>query len=156
MPEVAELHEVASKALFDKEVKGLIPELLSARSWLVHNCEYPIIDIEFCSDTLIGPLRLICDFSQWSTLPPSVTLCESGGNPLKKLQVTGTDIFHVGPHENTGLPFVCMAGTLEYHTHPSHISDHWENYKNRTAYSIGGIITQIWNGWRKCTEWKPN
>ena len=51
MPEVVELHEVASKALFDKEVMGLIPDLLSARSWLVHNCDYPIIDIEFCSES---------------------------------------------------------------------------------------------------------
>ena len=29
MPEVVELHEVASKALFDKEVVGLTPDLLT-------------------------------------------------------------------------------------------------------------------------------
>jgi hypothetical protein len=42
-----------------------------------------------------------------------------------------------------------MRGSREYHTHESHISDIWDNYRGMPEFSLGGIITQLWNAWLK-------
>jgi hypothetical protein len=34
-------------------------------------------------------------------------------------------------HPSTGLPFVCLQGIAEYHTHPSHLDDSWDRYRFR-------------------------
>ena len=36
-----------------------------------------------------------------------------------------------GEHPVLGRPFVCVRGTLDYHTHPSHTNDPWERYRGR-------------------------
>jgi len=45
----------------------------------------------------------------------------------------------------THLPFVCMIGTNEYHTHSSHVSDAWSQY--RDSRTLGSIVYQIQQGW---------
>ena len=42
-----------------------------------------------------------------------------------------------------------MAGACEYHEHPSHVNDLWANYRALDAYSLGGIVTQLWRGWER-------
>jgi hypothetical protein len=42
-----------------------------------------------------------------------------------------------------------MAGVREYHTHSSHVSDAWENYKTKSGYDLGGVITQVWRAWQQ-------
>jgi len=44
-----------------------------------------------------------------------------------------------------------MAGVREYHTHPSHTGDVWENYKDRSGYDLGGLLTQVWRVWQQAT-----
>jgi hypothetical protein len=34
-------------------------------------------------------------------------------------------------HPVTNQPFVCLQGIAEYHSHPSHLSDTWDRYRNR-------------------------
>ena len=92
-------------------------------------------------------VRMTCD--DWNGLPPIVTLLDQSGTGLRTLPTGPTGIFHQGPHPVTGRPFVCMAGTREYHTHSSHTGDLWDNYRNRGGYDLGGILTRIWNGWIK-------
>ena len=42
-----------------------------------------------------------------------------------------------------------MRGAREYHTHPSHVGEPWELLKESSSYSLGGILTQLWNAWQK-------
>lgn len=145
------MHELASRAIFEDQTKHLKGRLLEVRQWQVISASYPVLDVCFEAAGRV-PMRLRMGCEDWNDLPPSVTLLNSEGNPLGAGSApTGSNIFHQGPHDATKLPFVCMAGTREYHTHSSHVGDSWDNYKAGSGFDLGGILTQIWNGWLKCT-----
>lgn len=142
------MHPAAAKALFDQEVANFTPMLAARRSWLFHALNFPLID---CSFTAAGRttsrLRMQCD--DWDDLPPAISLHNADGSLLTTVPRNPTGVFHVGPHPLTKRPFVCMRGVREYHTHPSHVADPWENLKGKSSYSLGGILTQVWHAWQK-------
>jgi hypothetical protein len=88
--------------------------------------------------------RVHCD--EWSSLPPSIIWLDEHGNLTKTIASAPGGQFQQA-HSGTGRPFVCMAGVREYHTHSSHSGDLWDNYRNRSGYDLGGIITQVWRAW---------
>lgn len=142
------MHPAAAKALFDEDVANLSAALGERRGWVFHTISFPLID---CSFTATGRttlrLRLQCD--NWNDLPPAVSLYAADGAPLTRLSPNPTGVFNQGPHPATGRPFICMRGAREYHTHPSHVADPWENLKSSSSYSLGGILTQLWSAWQK-------
>lgn len=145
------MHELASRALFADQTQHIAEPLLTLRGWTVVTVEFPVFEVRFEHQgrTSLG-VRMQC--GDWNDRPPSVTLLDGSGTPLVVGSApTGSNIFHQGPHDSTRLPFVCMAGTLEYHTQSSHVGDSWENYRTRSGFDLGGILTQVWNGWLKCT-----
>jgi hypothetical protein len=145
------VHELASRNMFEDQTKHLEGRLLEVRRWRLISASYPVLEICFEGDGR-APMRLRVGCDDWNDLPPSVTLLDGEGKALGVGGApTGSNIFHQGPHDTTRLPFICMAGTREYHTHSSHVGDLWDNYKTASGYDLGGILTQIWNGWLKCT-----
>lgn len=148
MKVVAVMHELASKALFEQQTQGLIPRLFNSRGWNLYKIEYPIIDIGFTAEGRTG-LRLKFECSNWNELPPSITLMTLDGTILATLAPNPTNVFNTGHHQLTGRPFICMRGSREYHTHPGHINDLWENYRNQPGNDLGGLISQLWNAWLK-------
>jgi hypothetical protein len=80
---------------------------------------YPILDVTILHTRSLR-LRLHCE--SWDEIPPSIDLLNVDGSFVGGAMPG--DIFHNGPHPNTGRPFVCMRGTREYHTHSSHLGDH--------------------------------
>jgi hypothetical protein len=142
------MNEVASKALFDLEAIGLSERLLAVRSWKMYNKEFPVLDVGFGSDSRAEfRVRLIA--ANWNDEPPIVELLTSTGEFLTKLPRHPGSVFNDSRHPATGRPFVCMAGAREYHTHPSHLYDSWDNYRRQDRYKLGGILTQLWNAWLK-------
>ncbi len=143
------MHELASRTLFEDQTKHLGGRLLRERRWSVISASYPVLDVVFEGADRV-PMRVRMDCQDWNDLPPGVTLLDREGKPLGTGGApTGSNIFHQGPHDSTKLPFICMASTREYHTHSSHVADSWDNYKQQSGYDLGGILTQIWNGWLK-------
>ncbi len=142
------MHELLSKRLFEAQVKHLTERLAHKRGWIYHSMTYPILDCEFYAQGRT-PLRVRLNCLDWNTLPPSIELLDSGGTPLQKLIEGLPSVFNAGAHEKTGLPFVCMRGSLEYHTHSSHVNDYWENLRDLDDFSLGGILTQLWHAWQK-------
>src|SRR5262245_53654496 len=144
------MHPVAVKALFNEQVATLSPALAQRRQWIFHSLAFPAID---CSFTAGGGttlrVRFHCD--EWNDLPPSITLHAADGAFLTTAPANPTGVFHAGPHPLTNRPFICMRGSREYHTHPSHLGDLWENAKNGSSFTLGGILTQVWNAWQKGT-----
>lgn len=143
------MNEAASRALFDEEVARL-PRLASLRGWIVHSAVYPIIDVAF-SQTARKGLRLRLKADGWHDQPPAVELLALDGSPLPSSDAPdypGT-VFNRSAHEITGQPFVCMVGTREYHTHPSHRPDLWENYRHLPKHGLLGLLTQLWEAWLK-------
>ncbi len=141
---VAVVHEVLAKANFETDVAKLSDEAAARVGLDIHTRSYPIFDITIRHSP---PLRLRLRCESWNELPPSIDLLNPDGSFMT--DVPQGDIFHRGPHSNTGHPFVCMRGTREYHTHTSHLDDHWDNYRGQDGMNIPGIVMQIARVWRR-------
>jgi len=142
------MNEELSRALFERDLAGLSEKLLGLRDWEVISSTYPVLDVAFSAPGR-QPLRVRLTCTDWNEQPPSVDLMERQGSFVSRVSQNSSGVFHQGPHPNTGRPFICMAGSREYHTHPSHTSDHWDGYRAKDAYTLGGILTQIWRAWLK-------
>lgn len=139
---------VASKTLFEVQVSRLELPLLQLRRWRILGREYPALELMFDHESRPPlRLRLVCD--NWNELPPSIELLDQEGNFLSAAPRDPAGVFNPGPHPMTQKPFICMRGSREYHTHPSHLDDHWDRLKLRSDYDLGGILTQVWRAWSK-------
>lgn len=146
------MNNTLSREIFSEQTKHLSNRLLlSTRGWALNVIEYPTVDVTFAKLGRV-PLRVRLICSNWDEMPPSVELLNSEGEYLKALPRSGTSFLNQGPHPKTGRPFICSPGCEEYHIHPSHITDNWENYKSKSSYDIGGILTQIWRAWLKSND----
>jgi hypothetical protein len=142
------MNEAVSKALFRRDVIGLSGRLLTSRNWQLYSKEFPVLDVGFRAQGR-AELRVRLLATNWNYEPTSIELLNSAGEFLMQLPHHPGGVFNNGRHPATGRPFVCMAGAREYHIHPSHVNDSWENYRRRTAYTLGGVLTQLWNAWLK-------
>lgn len=144
------MHPAAAKALFDEDAAHLSAPLAARRRWIFHTVEYPVIDVSFTAPgrTTLR-LRLNCD--NWNDSPPAITLLSRDGEPLTTAPNDPTGVFNGSLHPLENRQFICMRGSREYHTHPSHVGDPWESLRGGDNYKLGGILTQIWNAWLKGT-----
>lgn len=145
--EAVAVHEVASKALFDAEVELLPQRLLDLRGWRVISGTYPILDVKFESNGRVGRVQMICD--DWNEQPPSIQFLSEDGELLSIIARDPAGVINVGPHPLTGRSFICIPGSREYHTHSSHTGDLWDNYKGKSDFNLGGILTKVWRAWQK-------
>jgi hypothetical protein len=143
------MNEALSRALFDKDAGSLSERLLTSRNWNLYNREFPVLDVGLRSAAR-QEFRVRLVARNWNEEPPSAELLNQSGEFLLQVPQRPGGIFNNSAHPATGRPFVCMAGVREYHIHPSHVNDNWENYKNKSGYNLGGILTQLWNAWLKC------
>ena len=141
------MNNALSRALFESEVNALnSARLLELRNWAINEMAFPVLDITFCKPSRNSfRVRLLCN--EWNERPPSIEFLSAAGTYLVKAP-SGSGVLHQGPHPNTQRPFVCTPGTLEYHTHPSHLQDFWDNYKGKSGFDLGGLLTQIWKAWK--------
>jgi len=140
------VHEAVSRKLFIEGVKGLTPELAASRGWILQKIEYPVVDLCFTAPSR-APIRARFLWDGWDSQPPSIEWLTPSGEYLTTLPPTPRGQLNSSQHPATARPFVCMIGAREYHNHPSHIGDSWENYRSRPGYDLGGIITQVWRAW---------
>ena len=141
------MHKAACKALFDRQV-DFAPALLVERGWEVLSREFPILEVLFTSAGRV-PLWLKLGCADWNELPPSIGLLDCKGNYLSVIPRDPGGIFNPSVHPSIGRPFICMRGSLEYHIHPSHVNDPWEQLRGKSGYDLGGILTQVWRAWKK-------
>src|SRR6185312_6095163 len=122
------------------EVAKLTPALAQRRGWVFHNLAWHVIDCSFTAPRRTTlRLQLHCD--DWNDQPPSIGLLNADCSNLTRSLANPTNVFNMNAHPATGRSFVCMAGSREYHTHPSHVTDHWAGYKDRASHDLGGILT---------------
>ena len=142
------MHPAVSRQLFQQDVAGWPADLAEVRGWHLHSTTFPTLE---CTFTAPGrtPIRLRLDYSDWNDQPPSILLLDSSGQQLTTLPANPTGVFNSGPHPKLGRPFICMVGSREYHTHDSHLTDHWEQHRNKVVATPGGLLTQLWHAWLK-------
>lgn len=138
------MHEALARANFVRDVELLSPLFLHNRGWTLNEANFPVLDITFESEK---PLRVRLQCDEWNDLPPSVQLLKPDGSEW----VAGLpgSTFHQDKHPITSKTFICMVGSREYHTHTSHITDHWANYKNQDGMNLPGLLDRFNRAWRK-------
>ncbi len=140
--------EAISRAAFEADVARLDPQAAKKLGWTVLRSDYPIFDVVFGHPTA-APLRLRLECAQWDEIPPSIELLKEDGTPVDGVPPNVGNVFHPGPHPDTGRCFVCMRGVREYHTHPSHVQELWPQYRGTSGNDLIGIIGQLHRAWKK-------
>ncbi len=142
------MHAALSQSLFEAGLANITEELLALRGWTVTARSYPMLGVTFHPRrTGAPPLHVRFDFTSWNELPPSISIVDASEVPLVTLPPTPGGQFNGSPHPSTGRSFVCMRGSREYHTHPSHLNDHWDKYREGTESDLAGLVTQVWHAW---------
>ncbi len=144
------MNSALSKGLFDDQTKHFSERLLELREWTVNKMSYPILDVTFSRPGRKQfRVRMICE--NYDEVPSSFELLGEDGTYLTKVP-KGSGVINGGKHNKTQRPFICSPGSFEYHSHPSHLTDLWENYKGKLEYHLGGMLTQIHNAWLKAKD----
>lgn len=139
--------EALSRAAFARDVDRLDARTVAHRGWTIVTADYPVLDVIFGHPSA-APLRVRFDCTGWDDQPPSITLLDAAGGYLMHAPPNVGSIFNGSPHPDTGRPFVCMRGAREFHTHPSHLSEHWENYRGQSGNDLLGLLAQLWRAWK--------
>lgn len=142
------MHAAVSRALFEEQIGRWPFDLAHARGWVLHQVSYPLLDCAFTAPDRTT-LRLRCNFSDWDELPPSIELLNSEGASLTSLPANPTGVFNGTLHPTVGRPFICTAGVREFHTHSSHTNEPWEQFRGKSGFDLGDILTKLWHAWRK-------
>lgn len=87
-----------------------------------------LVQFERGRDGAPGLFRLRCD--RFDMAPPSLSMLDVESLEELPLERWTTGVPH-SLHPVTQLPFVCLQGLAEYHTHPSHLDDSWDRYRYR-------------------------
>jgi hypothetical protein len=61
--------------------------------------------------------------------PFRFSVVDGDGVPLRG--VAWPPGLHHSQHPVLGVPFACVQGTYEYHTHPGHAADSWDRYRHQ-------------------------
>lgn len=136
-----------SKVKFDREVElilNLAAGFVEAAAWEIVRSTYPYLDVVLTHQRSNRRLafRFSCD--GWDDQPPSLSLFdpESGGDlPWSSWPQQGWSAGDA--HPVTGQPFLCLPGIREYHSHPSHTNDKWDNIRRRESYALRYIIHRV-------------
>jgi hypothetical protein len=88
-----------------------------------------------------GLFRLGC--AKFDAEPPTVAMLDPQTREELPLERWTPGVPH-SIHPVTGKPFVCLQGTAEYHSHPSHLQDSWDRYRPvfRLAQTVRVLLTK--------------
>lgn len=140
--------EALAKTAFERDVRRLDARAARMYDWMIVEASYPILDVVFNHASAV-PLRLRLSCTDWDELPPAIELLDKDGKHLGAAPPHVGGVFNGSAHPNTGRPFVCMRGAREYHTHSSHTSDLWDNYRGQSGMDLAGIVLQLWRAWKR-------
>jgi hypothetical protein len=138
------VHEALARANFELDVAALTEASAASQGLIVHDRCFPILDATI---THRRSLRLRMEATDWDELPPMVTLLQPDGTLWDGPLPGG--VFNSSNHPSTGRPFICMRGVREFHTHPSHLNERWDNYRGQDGMNLVGIFMQLSHAWRQ-------
>ncbi len=159
-----------SKRKFDQMIEsfGRYEDTYRARGWFLITAAFPEAVVLMAAPQLEPPTLVAClklDYTNYDAYPPSVTFVHPFNlKPLMASEVRlplfqqvalgedATPIAGIGlkqrlpllqAYQPTDLPFLCLAGVLEYHMHPGHTGDPWELYRCEGRGRIEYLLEQI-------------
>ena len=92
---------------------------------------------------LVDGTVILLDGAGYDAEPMSLSVVDTGGQPVAANQWPGA-LCH-GEHPVLRRPFACLRGLREYHAHPSHVGDNWDNYRNtiRLVDLVAHIVAKV-------------
>lgn len=135
-----------SRAAFLRGTASLSARLATNRGWTILHCEYPVLDVIIQHAT--QALRLRFDCTGWDDVPPSIELLDEGGNHLAIVPPCG-GVFNSSQHPATGRLFVCMRGSREFHSHPGHLGEPWDDHRGKPGNDLLGLLDQLSRAWKR-------
>lgn len=137
-------------------------DLYRRRGWLLLRRDDLMVQVAFIAPVTLPtgtvlPVVTACirlDYTNYDLEPPSLRFLdiwtrEPTAPPVQPAQLSVTGELQnlmPGPHPDTGLPFLCLPGVLEYHSHPQHSGDLWL-VGHRAAQGAGRLATiceRVW------------
>ncbi|MHB1863805.1 MAG: putative metal-binding protein [Gemmatimonadaceae bacterium] len=134
------------------------------RGWVLldYNEDALMVELAFLTRASISsgsvPLAVVAcavrlSYDNYDIWPPSLTFIDAIGRlpiALPHVQAlqpgpTGPKNVLIAAHPETGLPFLCVPGIREYHTHPQHSGDSWLLYRSRGEGSLSTVCDRIWH-----------
>lgn len=128
------------------------------RGILVRQVDAVIVEATFIRRGQLFPAPYVAaciefDYTNYDLEPPSLTFIDpfTGGPGAPYLPIVHVDqetksaqALVPGPHPATGLPFLCIQGTWEYHSHMEHTNEPWlgELRRNR-AGSLAVLASRV-------------
>lgn len=105
------------------------PELWRNQGWEFVEVKFPFLKIIFKDE-----IAIIVNCRNYNLQPPSVVFADPKNFTLLNFQqiknlCKGQGRYILDNHPVTHLPFICMQGFWEYHSHDGHLNDSWDNYK---------------------------
>ena len=136
-----------SKLKFNQEKELLLGEakdFVAAQGWEIVEFEYPVLAVVLThpkSRRRVG-FRFLCD--NWDDQPPSLTLFDPA-TPNQELPWAKwpKDWNAAERHAHYSKPFLCLPGLREYHSHESHLNDHWANLRPKDSYKLRYIVERV-------------
>jgi hypothetical protein len=115
-----------TEELLDGELEVVRDSLTSGSVEIWREGTDILVRFDLGRDGRPGLFRLGC--SQFDAEPPTVSMVDPITRAELPLEQWTPGVPH-SIHPGTGKPFVCLQGTAEYHTHPSHVQDGWDRYR---------------------------
>lgn len=90
-------------------------------------------------------------YDNYDLWPPSLTFIDAfSGEPARPHVRALMPVPHgsqnvlIDAHPTTGLPFLCVAGVREYHSHPQHNGDSWLLHRAAGEGSLSTVCDRVW------------
>lgn len=131
-----------SKLKFTRDVEA-VRAVAGDFGWTVARADFPVLDVVVKhpkSGRAFG-FRFLCD--GWDLVPPSFFVHDpETWEPLPWERWPQGSPFGQS-HTTTHKPFLCLPGIREYHTHESHLSDHWEPFRAAGKHKLVDIVLRV-------------
>lgn len=160
-----------TRAKFDRQITDFEATRADyeARGWFLVDARFPQVFVVLAVPQLRPPAVLcgvLFDYTNYDAAPPSVRLVDPftrrpylrrelptalpkalpaqavpvGGDVNLQLQAAQPLMQAAGDDD---IPFLCVAGTLEYHAHPGHSGDVWELHRAGGAGNLVRLLEII-------------
>jgi hypothetical protein len=135
------------KHKFDREVEHistLAAGFTVLADWKVIEAVYPVLAIVFTHPRTFRCVGFHFQCDGWDGIPPSLTLFDPETQEELLWGKWPQNGWPAGQtHPDTGKPFLCLPGLREYHAHPSHQNDPWDNLKGKASYSLLYLVHRV-------------
>lgn len=146
---------------FDRELSHWLAHAPhKERGWvlLAQDRQVPFVEIAFLAKVALSSGYLpaaVCairlSYENYDLWPPSLTFIDVFTRQPTMPHVRAFQPGPQGPrdvlingHPTTKLPFLCLRGIREYHSHPQHSGDDWLLYRSTGEGSLATICDRVW------------